>query len=212
MKPVREKHVLVVDDEAAVRTALAALLEREGYRVHAAGSGPEGLAILKQEPVQLVISDHGMPEMTGVEFLKLVRERHPYVLRIMLTGDPNPEVIIRSVNEGEVYRFIRKPWDNTMLRVTLYFAFETIVLQEENRRLVSALRRQMHFLRGLEKDFPYLAALTRDEDAAMLLAAADLVAEPFAGANPSDEPFAGANPIDEPIARADAVAQPKGDR
>ena len=93
----------------------------------------------------------------------------------MLTGDPDPQVIIRSINEGEVYRFIKKPWDNTMLRVTIYFAFETIQLEEENRRLVAALRRQMNFLKDLERDFPYLAALTRDEDAQLLLAEADLV-------------------------------------
>jgi response regulator RpfG family c-di-GMP phosphodiesterase len=122
-----------------------------------------------------VISDHNMPGMSGVEFLKLVRERSPNVMRIMLTGDPDPQTIIRSINEGEVYRFIKKPWDNTMLRVTVYFAFETIQLEEENRRLIAALRRQMNFLRDMERDFPYLAALTRDEDAALLLAEADLV-------------------------------------
>jgi len=93
-----------------------------------------------------VISDHNMPGMSGVEFLKLVRERHPHITRIMLTGDPDPQTIIRSINEGEVYRFIKKPWDNTMLRVTIYFAFETIQLEEENRRLIAALRRQMTFL------------------------------------------------------------------
>jgi len=178
MRPVKEKHILIVDDEEPVRASLARVLEREGYRVHSAENGEAALAVLKEEPIQLVISDHSMPQMTGVELLKLVRERYPHILRIMLTGDPNPEVIIRSINEGEVYRFIRKPWDNTMLRVTVYFAFETIILEEENRRLLSALRRQVHFLRDLEKDFPYLAALTRDEDATMLLAEADLVEAP----------------------------------
>jgi two-component system probable response regulator PhcQ len=175
MKAIKEKHILLVDDEDAIRSSLSSVLEREGYRVHSAESGDEGLRILKEEPIQLVISDYSMPQMSGVDFLKLVRERYPNIVRIMLTGDPNPEVIIRSINEGEVYRFIRKPWDNTMLRVTIYFAFETITLEEENRRLISALRRQMNFLRDLERDFPYLSALTRDEDAALLLAEADLL-------------------------------------
>ena len=175
MKAVKEKNILVVDDEETVRESLAAILEREGYRVFQAESGEEGLRVLKETPgIQLVISDHNMPQMSGVEFLKLVRERYPHVLRIMLTGDPDPQTIIRSINEGEVYRFIKKPWDNTMLRVTVYFAFETIQLEEENRRLIAALRRQMNFLRDMERDFPYLAALTRDEDAALLLAEVDL--------------------------------------
>ena len=176
MKAVKEKNILVVDDEETVRESLAAILEREGYRVFQAESGDEGLRVLKETPgIQLVISDHNMPGMSGIELLKLVRERYPNVTRIMLTGDPDPQVIIRSINEGEVYRFIKKPWDNTMLRVTIYFAFEAIQLEEENRRLVAALRRQMNFLTDLERDFPYLAALTRDEDAQLLLAEADLV-------------------------------------
>ena len=175
MKTAKEKNILVVDDEETVRQSLAAVLQREGYMVHLADSAETGLRSLKERPIQLVISDYNMPGMSGLEFLKLVRERHPQVLRIMLTGDPDPQTIIRSINEGEVYRFIKKPWDNTMLRVTVYFAFETIQLEEENRRLIAALRRQMSFLRDMEKDFPYLAALTRDEDTAMLLAEADLV-------------------------------------
>ena len=171
----KEKTILVVDDEDSVRDSLSAVLEREGYTVLQASDGEEGLALLKERPIQLVLSDQNMPGMTGVEFLKLVRERHPHILRIMLTGDPDPQTIIRSINEGEVYRFLKKPWDNTLLRVTVYFAFESIQLEEENRRLVAALRRQMNVLRDLERDFPYLAALTRDDDAALLLAEADLV-------------------------------------
>jgi DNA-binding NtrC family response regulator len=171
----KEKHILLVDDEDSVRSSLSAVLEREGYTIHQASGGEEGLLLLKANPIQLVISDHNMPGMSGMEFLKLVRERNPNILRIMLTGDPDPQTIIRSINEGEVYRFIKKPWDNTMLRVTVYFAFETIQLEEENRRLIAALRRQMNFLHDMERDFPYLAALTRDEDATLLLAEADLV-------------------------------------
>jgi len=173
--PVQGKNILIVDDEDTVRDSLSAVLEREGYTVHQASGGEEGLEILKAIPIKLVISDYNMPGMTGVDFLKLVRERNPSVVRIMLTGDPDPQTIIRSINEGEVYRFIKKPWDNTVLRVTVYFAFETIQLEQENRRLIAALRRQMNFLRDMERDFPYLAALTRDEDAALLLAEADLV-------------------------------------
>jgi two-component system probable response regulator PhcQ len=175
MNAVKPKHILVVDDEESIRDSLTAVLEREKYVVHQAEGGEAALLILKQHPVQLVISDQNMPGMTGIEFLKLVRERFPQVIRIMLTGDPDPQVIIRSVNEGEVYRFLKKPWDNTMLRVTLYFAFETLQLEEENRRLITALRRQVNFLRDLQRDFPYLTAMTRDEDAELLLAEADLV-------------------------------------
>jgi len=165
--------ILVVDDEEHVREALSKLLDREGYTVITADGPTEALEILRQQPIKLVISDQNMPDMSGIEFFRLIRERHPQVCRIMLTGDPERDTIIRAVNEGEVYRFLPKPWNNTMLRVTVYFAFEAIQLEEENRRLLSALRRQLHFVRSLERDFPYLAALARQEEAELLLAQAD---------------------------------------
>jgi len=169
--------ILVVDDEEQVRTALTSLLEREGYTVTSAEGPTEALEILRQQPIKLVISDHNMPDMSGIEFFRLIRERHPHVCRIMLTGDPERETIIRAVNEGEVYRFLPKPWNNTTIRVTVYFAFEAIQLEEENRRLVKALRRQLQFVRTLERDFPYLAALARQEEAELLLAQADRAGE-----------------------------------
>jgi two-component system, probable response regulator PhcQ len=128
------------------------------------------LELLRTQPFKLVISDQKMPDMSGIEFFRLIRERHPRVCRIMLTGDPERETIIKAINEGEVYRFIPKPWSNTMLRVMVYFAFEAIQLEEENRRLAQALRRQLQFVRSLERDFPYLAALAKEEEAELLLA------------------------------------------
>jgi DNA-binding NtrC family response regulator len=163
MTVIKEKHVLLVEDEDTVRNALSRMLVREGYRVHVAENGEEGLRVLKEKPIHLVISDYSMPKMTGLEFLKLVRERHPDVVRVMLTANPNSEVVVRSINEGEVYRFIRKPWDKTALRVILHFAFEAITRDEENRRLLSVLRPQVDLLLDLERDFPYLSALARDE-------------------------------------------------
>ena len=136
------RSILVVDDEESVRVSLRRTLEAAGYQVSAAESADEGLKILQQVPIQLVISDNYMPEMAGIDFLKLVRVRYPQVLRIMLTGDPDPEVTVRSINEGEVYRFLRKPWNNADLKTILHFAFEVIALAEENRQLLGLLRRQ----------------------------------------------------------------------
>jgi DNA-binding NtrC family response regulator len=161
--------ILIVDDEEHVRTALTTLLEREGYTVTAVDGPTEALAVLREQAIKLVISDQNMPDMSGLEFFRLIRERHPNVCRIMLTGDAEKDTIIRAINEGEVYRFIPKPWSNTMLRVTVYFAFEEIQLQEENRRLVQALRRQLQFVRALDHNFPYLSALARQEEAELML-------------------------------------------
>jgi two-component system, probable response regulator PhcQ len=132
--------ILVIDDELPVRLALTRVLGESGYSVLGTDSGREALELFKKHPIDLVISDHHMPEMSGIDLLKLVRVRHPHVVRIILTGDKDPELTLRSINEGEVYRFIRKPWDNTDLRTMMHFAFETVRLEREKRKLLEQVR------------------------------------------------------------------------
>src|SRR5438132_1904049 len=93
-----------------------------------------------------------MPEFTGNDFIMPIRFRHPEVVRIMITGDPAPETTLRSINESEVYRFIRKPWNNRDLRTIVYFAFEVARLQEENRQLIELGRKQRDVRRKLQSD------------------------------------------------------------
>lgn len=136
------RSILVVDDEQSVRVALGRLLEVAGYTVSVAESGEEALTVLTRIPVQLVISDHHMPGMSGIDLLKLVRVRYPEIMRIMLTGDPDPDTPVRSINEGEVYRFVRKPWNNADLKTIMHFAFEVIQLEEEKRQLIAMVRKE----------------------------------------------------------------------
>jgi adenylate cyclase len=124
------REILIVDDDEIVRSALGRALESDGYRVHEASSGEEALQLLEHTSVQMLISDYDMSGMNGIEPLKEVRRRHPKVCRIMLTGSTDRATAVRSINEGEVYRFIEKPWDNELLRITVQFAFEALGLQE----------------------------------------------------------------------------------
>jgi DNA-binding NtrC family response regulator len=141
MEVVPSRTILVVDDEAQVRRALSRVLQAAGYQVLVAESGEEALQILQEKPVQLLISDNTMPGMQGIDLLKQVRERYPHVVRIMLTGDADPETPVRSINEGEVYRFLRKPWNNSDLRTIVHFAFELILLEDEKRELIGLVRK-----------------------------------------------------------------------
>lgn len=135
--------VLVVDDEPGVRVALTQVLHRLGYTVVEAESGEEALELLQHHAVEVIISDQHMPGLSGIDLLKLVRVRHPKVVRIMLTADKDAEIPIRSINESEVYRFIRKPWNNNDLRTVLSFAFEIARLEQEKRHLVTLLKNQL---------------------------------------------------------------------
>ena len=149
---MQKSRILLVDDEDSVRSALRSVLEGDGYAVDEATDGAEGLARLQRSPFELVISDQMMPGMSGVDFLKLVRVRHPATVRIMLTGDPDPETTVRSINESEVYRFIRKPWNNRDLRTIVWFAMEVSRLQQENAQLIELGRRQRDIRKMLESD------------------------------------------------------------
>ena len=138
--PAPTRTILVVDDELPVRLALTRVLGEAGYSVLGTDSGREALELFPQHPIDLIISDHYMPEMSGIDLLKLVRVRHPHVVRIILTGDQDAELALRSINESEVYRFIRKPWNNSDLRTIMHFAFETIRLEREKRQLLAQVR------------------------------------------------------------------------
>lgn len=115
--------LLLVDDEPNVISALRRVLRREGYRILSAGSAREGLEVLAREPVQVILSDQRMPEMSGAEFLSRVKDIHPDTVRIVLSGYTELESIIRAVNEGAIYKFLTKPWDEELLRAHIQEAF-----------------------------------------------------------------------------------------
>ena len=81
--------------------------------------------------------------MSGVDLLKLVRVRHPRTVRIMLTGEKDPELSVRSINESEVYRFLRKPWNNADVRTAVSFAVQIARLEQEKRYLIMLMRKQL---------------------------------------------------------------------
>lgn len=159
----KEPHtILVVDDEENIRHALARALHKENYRILQAGDPDEALGILRQSRVDLVISDYMMPGMTGLEFIKRIRALYPGIVRIMLTGHAETDMVIAAINEGEIYRFLIKPWDNMDLKILLRNAFEKLELERENRLLLATVKKQSDVLGKLEKESPGITALKKD--------------------------------------------------
>ncbi len=103
--------ILCVDDEPRITSALKALFRRD-YNVLLANSGRAALKILEDNHVHVLISDQRMPGMLGNELLAEVSRLYPQTMRILLTGFMDRQAIVDSINDGEVYRFINKPWDN----------------------------------------------------------------------------------------------------
>ncbi len=131
MSTINQKpNILCVDDEARILNSLRALL-RLKYNVHVALSAAEAIEIMKNHNIAVVISDQRMPQMTGVEFLKITKQLSPHSIRILLTGFSDLEAIVNSVNESEVYRFLTKPWGNKQLLTIVEEAVEaSLTLQE----------------------------------------------------------------------------------
>lgn len=134
--------LLLVDDEANILSSLRRLLRPAGYVIHTAESGRAGLEILEREPVDLVISDMRMPEMTGAQFLEQVRNRWPATMRILLTGYADVSSTIDAINRGEIFRYISKPWDDEQLKLTIRDALESRRLRNENARLLALTQAQ----------------------------------------------------------------------
>jgi len=144
--------LLCVDDESAILRALHRVFRREGYTVLTANGGDEGLNLLHQTPVSLIISDQRMPGMSGVEFLRRSRQIAPDTIRILLTAYSDTEAAIAAINRGEVYRFLLKPWDDGELCLAVRDGIEHLALKLENRRLLQVTAQQNMRLRSFSQD------------------------------------------------------------
>ena len=135
-----ENTILLVDDEENIIRSLVRLLRREGYKILTAIGGKAGLDVLKDNKVGVVLSDQRMPEMSGVEFLSQVKEQYPDTVRMVLSGYTDLNSVTDAINQGAVYRFLTKPWDDDLLRANIKDAFKHFRVYRENERLASELR------------------------------------------------------------------------
>ena len=115
--------LLLVDDEPGILASLKRLLRRENYHILTASSGQEALALLALHPVGVIITDQRMPGMSGAELLARVRTMHPQAIRMVLSGHTGLDSLTESINRGEIYKFITKPWDDAKLLETIREAF-----------------------------------------------------------------------------------------
>lgn len=129
--------ILVVDDEEIILLALSETLEQTGeYSVVKAGTPREALEHLKTKPFFAIISDQMMPEMTGLELLKEASSLQPNISTVLITGVLNLKTVIDAINEGEIFRFIAKPWVREELLATVKNAFQRHELLTKNSELL----------------------------------------------------------------------------
>lgn len=136
----RERTLLLVDDEENIVASLKRLLRRSGYRIVTALGAAEGLRRLAEVDVDVIVSDQRMPGMTGVEFLRRAKELYPETIRIVLSGYTELQSITDAINEGAIYKFLTKPWEDDLLRANIDEAFRQKEMADDNRRLDKEVR------------------------------------------------------------------------
>ena len=114
-----EATILLVDDEPMVTNSLERLLHQYNYNTIAANSALKALDIVSKHPVDIIVTDEKMPMMTGNEFLLKLRQEHPRILRVMLTGNPDTGTARKAIKDGDVYRFLCKPCNGVDIITTI---------------------------------------------------------------------------------------------
>ena len=161
--------IMLVDDEVNVLSALSRALFDEPYEITCAKSGEEALELIAATPFKLIVSDEKMTGMQGSELLAITKERYPDTLRILLTGHATLEAAMKAVNQGEIYRFFTKPWNDTELKFAIRSAIERYDLEAENRRLLATVKSQAMEIKVLEKRYPGISRVEKDQKGSFLL-------------------------------------------
>ena len=139
-KPASFKRpILIVDDEPEMLFSLRNLLRPE-FEVFTAGSGEEGIQVLQEHVIHLVMTDQRMPQMTGVQLLNRIKSEHPNAMRLIFTGHADIKAVIDAINQGNVFRYVTKPWDPEVLLDALREAGARYDLIVRRNQLLAELR------------------------------------------------------------------------
>ncbi len=133
MATTKKHTLLVVDDEADVCDSVHDLLRRE-YHVLRARSAEEGIRLMHENEVHIIMTDQRMPKVTGVEMLSRVRRGHPQAVRMLFTGFADLDSIIAAINQGHIFKFLKKPWQPADLEAAVQEAaneYERLVEQSD---------------------------------------------------------------------------------
>jgi len=160
----RQINVLVLDDEQNILSSLKRLFINESFDIFTTTDYQEALDILEKEKgkIKVVMSDQRMPQITGVEFLKRVKQAYPDVVRILFTGHADLQAAEDAINVGEVYRFINKPWNTEDLKTAIRQAINHYDLVIENRNLFEATQEKNKELKILNKKLQYMYELQKE--------------------------------------------------
>lgn len=173
--------IMVVDDEDNILRALRRVLSSNDQDVELFSNPHEALRRVQVAIFDLIISDYRMPDMDGVHFLCEVKKLQPESMRIIISGHADMQGLLGAINEAEIFRFVRKPWDDYDLQATVQNALLHRSVLVENRRLADQVRRQREILhrqsaaiRKLETQYPGLTKVNWGVDGSVVMEEDDM--------------------------------------
>lgn len=135
----KDHNLLIIDDEVEITKALTRQF-RKKYNVFSTTNAEDGFSIMEKEKIQVVLSDQRMPGLTGVDFFTRIKDKYPDALKLILTGYTDIEAVIGAINDGQVFRYVTKPWNPNELDSIIREAFEKYELITNNRKLMHSLQ------------------------------------------------------------------------
>ena len=135
-----ERKLLIVDDEQKIISALKRVLRKENFECVFAMGGEEALSIIENNEIHVILSDLDMPGMDGIALLKTIKKNHPDVIRLILSGRSDSQTVLNAVNDGNILRYITKPWNANEVISILKQAFELFFLKQEKNDLLNKLQ------------------------------------------------------------------------
>lgn len=170
----QDHNLLVIDDEPSILSSLKRQFRRN-YEVHIANSAEEGLEVMKAHAIQVIISDQRMPGMNGSDFFDQVKNDYPDATRLLLTGYSDIQAVIEAINDGNIYRYITKPWDPVELDTIVREAFKRHDLIVSNKELMSRLKEANRDLeKRVEERTAELVKINKEKDRMIGMVAHDL--------------------------------------
>lgn len=137
-----KKTVLLVDDDAHVLNSIRRVLHKEDYRLLTASGGMEALDIMRENHVNVVLTDLGMMGMDGIDLLTEIKRLYPETIRLVISGSSDSETILNAINSGNIYRYITKPWNDMELKILVKQALDIQLLNDEKKQLLQTLKDQ----------------------------------------------------------------------
>lgn len=149
----QDLHILFVDDEEITITAISRMLKNESYTRHFARNGREAWEIITNNPINILVTDMNMPEMDGLQLVKLVKYNYPEIVRMVFSAYSETTQLLPCINSGEIFRFITKPLDIRELRSRISEAVEYFLTQHDNRIMLDDLQKSNNWLQMLLADY-----------------------------------------------------------